>query len=66
MFKHENLPSSDSSKWVASLIISVAEAGGSCVPGKGRNATLTEILAVLIDHSADRPLGGTALPPPSL
>lgn len=33
---------------------------------KGRNATLTEMLAVFIDHSADRPLGGTALPPPLL
>lgn len=33
---------------------------------KGRNATLTEILAVFIDHSADTARGGTALPPPLL
>lgn len=66
MFKHENLPSSYSSKWVASLIMSAAEAGRSCVPGRGRNATLTELLAVFIDHSADRPVGGTASPPPLL
>lgn len=33
---------------------------------KGRDATLTEILAVFIDHSADAAVGGTALPPPLL
>lgn len=31
---------------------------------KGRNATLTEILAIFIDHSADTALGGTVLPLP--
>lgn len=47
----------------------LADTGRSCVPGEkkaGKKATLTEILAVFIDHSADTARGGTASPPPLL